>query len=213
MELYIKHFIIVMAVLGLVCCRSASPPEGSDAVSGASVTGESTKQAASSFEAVKTDKRILIAFFSQGANTKRVAEELESLLGADIERIVEKTNRKGFFGFLSAGADSSMGKIGNIETPSRDPSAYDIVIVCTPVWAWKVTPPVRAYLTLMRERLPKVAFVVVAGGTAPEGIVKSMEEIAGKAALGYAGFVNEDFSAKNRSRYDQKILEFSKLFR
>ena len=47
----------------------------------------------------------------------------------------------------------------------------------------------------------------------PEGIVKSMEGIAGKAARGYAGFVNEDFSAKNRSRYDQKILEFLKLFR
>ena len=210
--MYIKHFLVVMAAFALLCCRSASAPAESDAVSGASVTGESAKQTASSFETVKTEKRILIAFFSQGANTKRVAEELASLLGADIERIVEKTNRKGFFGFLSAGADSSMGKIGNIETPSRDPSAYDIVIVCTPVWAWKVTPPVRAYLTQMRERLPEVAYVVVAGGTAPQGIVKSMEGIARKAALGSVGFVDEDFSAKNRARYDEKILEFIKLF-
>ena len=212
-DLYMKHLLVVMAVFAFVCCGSASAKEGSDAVSGASVAADSAKQTASSFEPVKTDKKILIAFFSQGSNTKRIAEELESLLGADSERIVEKKSRKGFFGFLSAGADASMGRIGKIEPPSRDPSAYDIVIVCTPVWAGKVTPAVRAYLTLMRERLPEVACVVVAGVSAPQGVVKSMEGIAGKAALGYAGFVEEDFSAKNRARYDEKILEFLKLFR
>ena len=162
---------------------------------------------------MKTDKRILIAFFSQGANTKRVAEEIQSLLGADIERIVEKTNRTGLFGFLSAGADSTMKKLGDIETPLLDPSTYDLVVVCTPVWAWNVTPPVRAYLTLMRERLPAVAYVVVSLGTEPEGIVKSMEGIVGKPALGYSGFVDADFSAKNRARYDEKMLEFLMFFR
>jgi hypothetical protein len=97
-----------MAVIALACCRTASAPGGSDAVSGASVAGESARKTASDIEPVKTGKRILVAFFSQGANTKRVAEEIQSLLGADIERIVEKTNRTGLFGFLSAGADSTM---------------------------------------------------------------------------------------------------------
>ena len=201
-----KHALVVMTVFALVCCRSV--PQGSDAVSGASFSGVSGTVTASNLEALQTGKRILVAYFSQGANTTRVAEELAELLGADAERIVEKTDRSGFFGFLSAGADSSMGKLGNIEAPSHDPSAYDLVIVCTPVWAWHVSPPAHAYLALTKEHLPTVAFVVVSAATEPRGIVKSMEEISGKAAVASVGFVDEDFSAKNRARYDAKIADF-----
>jgi hypothetical protein len=201
-----KHALIVMTVFALACCRSV--PQGSDAVSGASVSGVSGTVTASSLDPVQTGKKILVAYFSQGANTTRVAEELAGLLGADAERIVEKTNRSGFLGFLTAGADSSMGKLGNIEAPSHDPSAYDLVIVCTPVWAWHVSPPAHAYLALTKERLPSVAFVVVSAATEPREIVKSMEEISGKAAVASVGFVDGDFSAKNRVRYEAKIADF-----
>jgi hypothetical protein len=201
-----KHALVVMTVIALVGCSSA--PQGSDAVSGASVSGVSGTRTASNLEALRTGKRILVAYFSQGANTTRVGEELAGLLGADAERIVEKTDRSGFFGFLSAGADSSMGKPGNIEAPSRDPSAYDLVIVCTPVWAWHVSPPVHAYLALAKDHLPSVAFVVVSAATEPREIVKSMEDISGKAAIASVGFVDEDFSALNRANYDAKIADF-----
>jgi hypothetical protein len=211
--LRMRYVLIVMTAFALVCCRSVPATEGSDAVSGASVAGESATQTASNLDPLRTGKRILVLFFSQGANTKRVAEELGTLLGADVERIVEKTDRSGFFGFLSAGADSSMGKLGDIEAPIRDPSSYDLVIVCTPVWAWHVSPPVHAYLALTRERLPSLACVVVSAATEPRDIVISMEEISGKAAVAYAGFVEEDFSAKNRGRYDAKIADFLTLLR
>lgn len=104
----------------------------------------------------------------------------DAVSGADIERIVEKTDRSGPLGFLSAGADSSMGKPGDIEPPVRDPSAYDVVLVCTPVWVWNISPPVRAYLTLMRDRLPAVAFVTVSAATEPQAVVKAMEGVAGR---------------------------------
>jgi hypothetical protein len=201
-----KQALVVMTFIALVCCGSV--PQGSDAVSGASVSGISGTGTVSNLEALKTGKRILVAYFSQGANTTRVGEELAELLGADAERIIEKTDRSGFFGFLSAGADSSMGKPGNIEAPSRDPSAYDLVIVCTPVWAWHVSPPAHAYLALTKEHLPSVAFVVVSAATEPQEIVKSMEKISGKAAVASVGFVDEDFSAKNRARYDAKLADF-----
>jgi hypothetical protein len=80
------------------------------------------------------------------------AEELAGLLGADTERIVEKTNQSGFLGFLSTGADSSMGKLGDIEALSRDPSAFDLVIFCTPVWAWHVSPPVHAFVVAASDQ-------------------------------------------------------------
>jgi hypothetical protein len=206
-----KHALVVITVLALACCRSA--PQGTDAVSGASVSGISGKAAPSGLEPLHTGKRILVAYFSQGANTTRVAQELAQLLEADAERIVEKTDRSGFFGFLSAGADSSSGKLGDIEPPSRDPSAYDLVIVCTPVWAGHVTPPVRAYLAQTKERLPVVAFVVVSAATDPREIVKSMEGISGKAAAASVGFVDKDFSAENRGGYDSKIADFLRQVR
>ena len=161
---------------------------------------------------VEQGERILVVYFSQGSATKRVAEDLAFLLGAGTERIIETKSRKGFFGFLGAGADSAAGKSTEIERPLSDPSAYDAVVVCTPVWAWKLSPPVRTWLGLMKARLPSCAFVVVSAATAPEKIVAMMEAASGKKASAYVGFMEKDFAVGNRESYVGKLSAFVAAF-
>ena len=155
----------------------------------------------------KIGKRVLVVYFSQGNSTKRVAEDIAALFGADIERIVEKKQRKGrFFGIMGAGAASSMSRATPIEAPARDPSAYEAVVVCTPIWAWHLSPPVRSWLRLNKGKLPQLAaYVTVSHDTDPAKVVAAMVKESGRQPIASTGFADRDFEEGNRARYLEKI--------
>jgi hypothetical protein len=55
-----------------------------------------------------------------------------------------------------------------------------LVVIGTPVWAWSVSSPVRAYLTANKDRLPEVAFFCTLGGKGSETAFAQMQSIVGK---------------------------------
>jgi len=194
----------------LAACSSASPKGAgaggpADAFSGASKAGADMPPITEDIAPVQGARRVLVVYFSQGSATRRVAEDLGELLGAEVERIVERKSRAGFFGFMGAGADATFGRATKIEAPSKDPTAYDAVVVCTPVWSWHLSPPVRSWLLLFKGRLPRSVFVAVSGDTAPEKIVAMMEKASGAKAAAYAGFSDRDFEPENRAAYVDKM--------
>ncbi|HIH88099.1 TPA: hypothetical protein HA344_02680 [Candidatus Bathyarchaeota archaeon] len=77
--------------------------------------------------------KTLIVYYTRSGTTKKVADELKDLLSADIEEITEPSGRSGPLGWLRSGKESSDGTIPKINAPTKDPSAYDVVVVGTPV--------------------------------------------------------------------------------
>jgi hypothetical protein len=195
---------------------SSSPRDGkNDVVSGASLAGQSTAVVSEEIQAVENGRRILVVYFSQGTATRRVAEDLALLLGADLEQVVEAKQRKwGFFGFMGAGAASSFGRAARIAVPSRDPAAYEGVVVCTPIWAWRLSPPMRSWLRLNKGKLPPLAaYVTVSGDTQPDKVAAEMARESGRQPAAIAGFAQRDFEAGSRARYVAKIANIVDRFR
>lgn len=91
--------------------------------------------------------KTLVVYYSRTGTTRKVAEKIASILGSDIGEIVDLKNRKGFFGFLSAGYSAYARKLTEIKAPDNDPSAYDLIVVGTPIWAGNITPAVRTYVS------------------------------------------------------------------
>lgn len=102
--------------------------------------------------------RILVVYYSRTGKTREVAEDIVKNLGCDSEQIVDTKKRGGPLGFLTAGRDSGRGSLTTIEVPKKDPSAYDLVIVGTPVWNNTVSTPVRTYLSMNKGKIAKAAF-------------------------------------------------------
>jgi flavodoxin len=123
--------------------------------------------------------KTLVAYYSRTGNTEKVARELAQALGADTETIIDKKNRKGPIGWLSAGKDASQKVPAQIEEPKKDPSAYDLVVIGTPVWAWTVSAPVLAYLNRFSGKFPEVAFFLTYDGNM-EKTFDDMTAAAGK---------------------------------
>ena len=198
-------YVIMAAVLPLFLACATADEGKSDAVSGPSPAVASGTAITESIEAPTNLGRVLVVYFSQGNATRTVAEDLAALTGADLELLVEKKSRNGFFGFMGAGKDATFKIATPIEKPRYSPSDYDTVFVCTPVWSWNLSPPVRTWLRTFRGTIPQAVYVTVSGDTDPDKIVRSMAKESGVEPSRFAGFAERDFYPENRAGYIQKI--------
>lgn len=206
-----------------MCLVSACATKGgqggeAEAVSGASGPAEAAAPGSAAIVeelAPIQGAKVLVVYFSQGAATARVAQDLAALSGADVEQILEEKPRTmNFFGFMNAGRQATFGEASKIKPPALDPSAYEAVVVLTPVWSWNLSPPVRAWLRLMKGKLPaRLAFGTISGDTEPDKIVARMEKEAGAKARSFAGFGEKDFLPENRAAYVAKVAKLAEGLR
>jgi flavodoxin len=151
-------------------------------------------------------RRVLVVYYSMTGNTARVARDLGRTLGADVESVQDKGHGVGLKGYLKATIDAVRGIPAQIGEPTRNPADYSLVIIGTPVWAWHMTPAIRAYLQRFKASLNDVAFFVTSGDTDVAQIVPSLELVSGHKALASAGFSAQELS--DRRNYEGKLTDF-----
>jgi menaquinone-dependent protoporphyrinogen IX oxidase len=125
--------------------------------------------------------KILVIFYSRSGTTRRIATALSAALGGSVEEIAEDRGRSGFLGYLRSVIEARRKRSANIRPARNDPKSFDLVVIGTPVWAWSVSSPVRAYLTANKDRLPAVAFFCTLGGKGSETAFAQMQGIVGKS--------------------------------
>ncbi len=124
--------------------------------------------------------RILVVYYSRSGHTKQIAQQIAQTLGADIEAIVDPTDRSGLLGYLRSGYQAYRERTVEIGPAVHDPSAYDLVVIGTPIWNMAVSPPVRSYVSRELGRLPAVAFFCTCGGRGGERAFAQMARVCGK---------------------------------
>lgn len=132
--------------------------------------------------------RVLVVYYSVSGNTARVARDIGKALGADVESLRDRGHGTGCLGYLKAGLDAARGRSAALGELMFDPKNYALTIVGTPVWAWHMTPAVRAYLQRHKMDFGNVAFFVTSGDTDADKIVPSMERIVRRRAVAFTGF-------------------------
>ena len=124
--------------------------------------------------------KILVVFYSRSGTTRRVAQALAEAPKCDLEEITEPKPRAGFLGYLRSLLEARRKRPSIIASNKHDVSSYDLVVIGTPVWAWSLSSPVRAYLITTAGQLPDVAFFCTLGGNGSESTSAQMTAIAGK---------------------------------
>ena len=119
--------------------------------------------------------KTLLVYYSRTGNTRMIANAISESIECDVEEIVEKDKRKGIIGYIKSGYQASRGKVNHIEDSKYDISVYDLLIIGTPVWASKMSVPVRTYLKKNMEKIPLLACFCTCGGS---GIEKTIEDIS-----------------------------------
>ncbi len=151
----------------------------------------------------------LIVYYSRTGLTKKIAEFLAQELHADLDRIIDKKDRKGATGYLIAGKDATLKKLTDIKFV-YNPATYDTIIICGPVWSWTITPAVRTYLELHKESIEEKSFAFVAtqGGSGAEKKFKVMQEILEASPIATLIINGEDF---RKNKVEEKVDAFIQL--
>jgi menaquinone-dependent protoporphyrinogen IX oxidase len=144
--------------------------------------------------------RVLIVYFSRTGATRRVAAALATTLHADVEEIIDRSDRSGMLGILRCVLDSVMRRSALIEPMRHDLTAYQMVVIGTPVWAGRVSAPVRAWLATYRHRLPRVAFFCTLAGRDGESALKELCELAAKQPVAHCAITQKNASPGEESR-------------
>lgn len=126
----------------------------------------------------KEAPKVLVLYYSQTSNTKAVAQEIATRLGADIEEIVAVNPYDGDF---QATIERCMQEreqevIPAIQPLTADIDKYDIIFLGYPVWFGTYAPPVAAFLNQTDLSGKKVVPFCTFGSGGLESSVKDLAE-------------------------------------
>ena len=117
------------------------------------------------------------------------------MLGGALEEITETRDRAGLFGYWRSVFEARRQRPATIVAAKKDPSSFDLVVIGTPVWAWSLSSPVRAYLAANRAHLPEVAFFCTLGGAGASAAFTQMQAVVDKPPRATCAVTARDIEA------------------
>ncbi|ADU26250.1 flavodoxin family protein [Ethanoligenens harbinense] len=122
-----------------------------------------------------------VIYFSKSGMTATAAKHIAKELGAPVEGIVRLGNG-GVFAFFQEIAQSLSGKQPEIQPLSLDVSAYDRIIIGTPVWAGHVSSPVTSFLAQYGGGIQSAAAFITHGDAKNpyNGVFEQLQTMLGK---------------------------------
>ncbi|HSQ92974.1 MAG TPA: metalloregulator ArsR/SmtB family transcription factor [Methanoregula sp.] len=103
--------------------------------------------------------RACVIFYSYSGITRAVAEGIRNASGCDLIEVRTKTPYSSFTAYTTGVLRSRKMACDPIEPAEIDVSAYDFLIIGTPVWAWKPSPAINAAVKALRGCEGKMAVV------------------------------------------------------
>ena len=129
--------------------------------------------------------KVLVLYYSQTSNTKAVATEIATRLGADIEEIVlTKPYDEDFQATIErCKQDREQGIVPEIQPLAADIAKYDVVFLGYPVWFGTYAPPVITFLSQVDLSGKKVVPFCTFGSGGLESSMKDLAEAQPKAEI------------------------------
>ncbi len=121
----------------------------------------------------------LVVYYSRSGSTRKVAKKLAEYLDCDLAEIISKKSFKGPFGWLAGGRLAMKEEPVDIIEPEEKPEDYNLVIVCGPVWASNITPPIRKYLSTNKEKFRNVSYLLTFSGSGQDKVLEKLTETGG----------------------------------
>jgi|WetSurMetagenome_2_1015567.scaffolds.fasta_scaffold584425_1 hypothetical protein len=134
----------------------------------------------------------LVAYYSLSGKTAAAARSIAEALRADLLVIEDVRPRKGFFGFMRSGFESTTARQPRIRLSREDLTvqqlaAYDGVILMTPVWAGSISSPLRTFANRYKQGICRYGLLAFGSDPKPQSDKprEAVEAILGAPALHY----------------------------
>lgn len=125
--------------------------------------------------------KILIVFYSKMGHSRKVAEILKEKLGADMVEIKPKKPYKDKPQYLIMGYQAMTKAKPLIETINVITTDYDLVVMGSPTWNWRPTPPIRTFFSSYPVK--KAALWLTAGGDGKKAMGRFRADVEKKTEV------------------------------
>lgn len=86
----------------------------------------------------------IIIYYSFSGVTRGVAEKVKAACGGDLLEVTPKERYSSLTAYTLGCIRAIRGEGEPIDPESIDVAGYDLIVIGTPVWAWKAAPPINA---------------------------------------------------------------------
>lgn len=155
---------------------------------------------------------ILVVYYSRSGTTRRIAEMLAHDLSADIEAIQEQGEhvaRAGVRGYVRSLMDALRRRQVKVMPATHDVSAYDVIVVGSPVWASHASAPALSWLREQGGNIRHLALFCTLGGSSSKTALEQMANSAGKSPVACCTITAHDLrwgiDGTKRQEFGQKI--------
>lgn len=126
----------------------------------------------------KEAPKVLVLYYSQTSNTKTVAQEIATKVGADIEEIIPIKPYDGDFQATieRCNQERMQGVKPEIKPIAADLAKYDVIFIGYPVWFGTFAPPIAAFLDQVDLNGKKVVPFCTFGSGGLDSSVKNLSE-------------------------------------
>lgn len=105
--------------------------------------------------------KTLVVYYSRKGYAEQLALARAREEDADFLALETVENTAGYEGFLNCMKFSLSGKSITLFPYETDVSAYDRVILCTPVWCGDISAPMKAFLRKERHHIREAEYILV----------------------------------------------------
>jgi NAD(P)H-dependent FMN reductase len=112
------------------------------------------------------DMKTGIIFHSYTGITRGIAEEIQAACGGDLIEVKPRKDYTTLTAYTVGCLRARRGEVDPIDPYSIDVSPYDLIVIGTPVWAWKPTPVINTAIRALQgcEGKPAVIFATCGSG-------------------------------------------------
>ena len=145
--------------------------------------------------------KTLIVYYSRSGKSEMLAKDLQSKIGCDTDRIEYAGKNK--VSFLIAGFEAVRRKTVKIKGAVHKPEEYDKIIFVTPIWAGRLSTPVRSYMAENKANIKSYVLIAVSASSPADAAVKDASDILQKQPA-----VSERYLSKG---IDNKTYDLTKF--
>lgn len=141
------------------------------------------------YPAIGQNPKRLVAFFSRMGYSRKLAYQQAQRTGAQVYEIVTTQRTQGTPGFWWCGRFGMHRWPMPIEPVSVDLASYDHVTLCSPIWVFALSSPMRAFCQAAKGQIREADYILVHHTRGRyENAVREMDELLGIRHTGFQSY-------------------------
>ena len=159
-------------------------------------------------------QKCAVVFYSLDGNTKFLAQTIQEHLGADLIEInpVKEIDGSTDTKYMWGGKQAMMNEKPKLMPYEFDVRNYDIIFIGTPIWAWRMSPPIFSFISENDLTGKKVAIFASCGGSPKKAWIRIEKRMNKSEILGHEFFTeplkrDKEEEAEKAKQWASRIVQ------